>query len=151
MRSRFFFPSVASLGCGFLTTLSAQEVCCGKTGPCHCFHLSQRATELNLTPIRSQLLKILTSTSREARFNYSKLFIHCHVNVLMSEVEFTVWRSRLQRKQPKPISLLWVWKEQVEFEHLADNHSNETWFEKCLDSQLNESQRPVLTQMFEPE
>lgn len=58
-----FFPNVASLGCGFLTTHRAQEVCCGKTGPCHCFHSSLRTTELNLTPItRSQVPKILTST-----------------------------------------------------------------------------------------
>lgn len=101
----FFFPSVSSQGCGFLTTLSAQEVCCGKTGPCHCFHSWQRATELNLTPItRLQSLKILSSTFREAWFNSPELFIHCHVNILMSAVKFTMWRSQPRRKRPKPIS-----------------------------------------------
>lgn len=67
----FFFPNVASLGCGLLTTHSAQEVCCGKTGPCHCFHSSLRTTELNLTPItRSQVPKILTSTYIEVLFSH---------------------------------------------------------------------------------
>lgn len=58
-----FFPNVASQSCGFLTTHRAQEVCCLKTGPYHCFHSSSRTTMLNLTPItRSQVSKILTST-----------------------------------------------------------------------------------------
>ena len=39
-----FFPNGTSLGCG-LTTHSVKEVCCDKTGPCHCFHSSQRGLQ----------------------------------------------------------------------------------------------------------
>lgn len=74
-----------------LTSHGTQETCCGKTGPCHCFHSSLRTTELNLRVItRSQVAKN-THFHVQIGFHFTILsyFLPDCLNMLMSAPRFS--------------------------------------------------------------